>query len=273
MLLEHPGHLRLGTALHSTANFDVLELQPLRSFREASSDEHNSEEIVQIMHAASASQQEPDQAGEEASCRILLLAARASENPNLHAKGKEQSAANGEGRNGASAHANGALHDESSEQSRAQEPAEAAEQVGSEAEEVGPVGVVDWEAVRQQERQRRSMHASTRDSSSSLIADEAGFPSKVWPQRSWNGGGSAAAAQYRAVQPAEDGSEGARDRGRQKEGPVRSRGRFLTQLAALPWSQVRSNNVSSWVVIGLAVLACLFLQAMRKARKPIQRRC
>jgi hypothetical protein len=154
VLLEHPGHLRLGTALHSTANFDVLELQPLRSFREASSDEHNSEEIVQIMHAASASQQEPDQAGEEASCRILLLAARASENPNLHAKGKEQSAANGEGRKGASAHANGALHDESSEQSRAQEPIEAAEQVGSEAEEVGPVGVVDWEAVRQQERQR-----------------------------------------------------------------------------------------------------------------------
>ncbi|EIE27197.1 auxin efflux carrier [Coccomyxa subellipsoidea C-169] len=51
VLQEQPGHLRLGRALHGAANFDVLELQPLRDYRAAASDIINPERSVQSAHA------------------------------------------------------------------------------------------------------------------------------------------------------------------------------------------------------------------------------
>ncbi len=246
VLQEQPGHLRLGRALHGAANFDVLELQPLRNYRTAASDIINPERSVQSAHAVSAAHQEPDQA-EEASCRIQLLPAPAAElNSHItsHPKAELHTGAGDKGRDGAGGRENGAHPDDSSErrerhseQSRVQEAAVSEQQPGSEAEEGAPLVGSDWEASCQQERQRRGLHASTRDSSSSLTGGLDVAPSKPWSLRPWPNGASTAAA-YTAVQQAEAGLESSRDSG--SEVHWRSKlGRAWGQLASLPWSQVR----------------------------------
>ncbi|CAL8462850.1 g2384 [Coccomyxa elongata] len=107
-----------------------------------------------------------------------------------------------------------------------------------------------------QERQQRSLLASTRDSSSSLTAD-AGFPSKAWQHGSWPGG-SHAIAHYTAVQQTDRGD---RPRREQTEGSASFLERGWATLAALPWSQMLNLPVLS-AFAGLAVGCTPFLKGL-----------
>ena len=232
MRRDQQGYPDVNSGLHDSAGCNALELQPLQSSDGVSSDRGDPELSIQSMHMPSSSDGEPDHM-DEASCQVHLVIAPGSHphRRDLHAIAESHLPADTQ------TSKEGAAEESSNvpQNGRHQESGLDGQQGGSQTEEEESVGPgSDWEAACLQERQQRSLLASTRDSSSSLTAD-AGFPSKAWQHGAW-AHSSHATAHYAAV---EQTDREARPRGEGMEASASFLERGWATLKVLPWSQVQ----------------------------------